>query len=37
VHSHLLAALPPGTFPGVDDTDVYTFLDRHAPEVASGA
>ncbi|WP_129666327.1 helix-turn-helix transcriptional regulator [Phytoactinopolyspora endophytica] len=31
IHSHLLAALPPGTFPGVDDTDVYTFLDRHAP------
>jgi predicted transcriptional regulator/DNA-binding XRE family transcriptional regulator len=31
VHSHLLAALPPGTFPGVDDTDVYTFLDRHPP------
>lgn len=31
VHSHLLAALPPGTFPGVDDTDVYQFLDRHAP------
>jgi XRE family transcriptional regulator, fatty acid utilization regulator len=30
-HSHLLAALPPGTFPGVDTTDVYTFLDRHAP------
>jgi XRE family transcriptional regulator, fatty acid utilization regulator len=30
VHSHLLAALPPGTFPGVDDTDVYEFLDRHA-------
>jgi predicted transcriptional regulator/DNA-binding XRE family transcriptional regulator len=29
-HSHLLAALPPGTFPGVDDTDVYEFLDRHA-------
>ncbi|HEX5995750.1 MAG TPA: ImmA/IrrE family metallo-endopeptidase, partial [Jiangellales bacterium] len=35
VHSHLLAALPPGTFPGVDDTDVYEFLDRHAP--ATGA
>lgn len=32
VHSHLLAALPSGTFPGVDDTDVYEFLDRHAPE-----
>ncbi|WP_203654448.1 helix-turn-helix transcriptional regulator [Actinocatenispora rupis] len=29
-HSHVLAALPPGTFPGVDETDVYTFLDRHA-------
>ena len=29
-HSHLLAALPPGTFPGVDDTEVYTFLDRRA-------
>lgn len=29
-HSHLLGALPPGTFPGVDDTDVYLFLDRHA-------
>ena len=31
-HSHLLAALPPGTFPGVDTTDVYSFLERHAPE-----
>lgn len=30
-HSHLLAALPPGTFPGVDDTEVYAFLDAHAP------
>ncbi len=29
-HSHVLAALPPGVFPGVDETDVYTFLDRHA-------
>jgi hypothetical protein len=28
----LLAALPPGTFPGVDTTDVYNFLDTHAPE-----
>lgn len=28
-HSHLLAAVPPGTFPGVDDTEVYEFLDRH--------
>ncbi|MDS1268902.1 helix-turn-helix domain-containing protein [Lipingzhangella sp. LS1_29] len=31
-HSHVLAALPPGTFPGVDDTDVYTFLERYAQE-----
>lgn len=30
-HSHLLAAMPPGVFPGVDDTEVYTFLERHAP------
>jgi len=26
-HSHLLAALPPGTFPGVDSTEVYEFLE----------
>ncbi len=30
-HSHLLAAMPPGVFPGVDDTEVYAFLERHAP------
>jgi len=29
VHSHLLAAMPPGVFPGVDETEVLTFLDRH--------
>ncbi|NLE98973.1 MAG: helix-turn-helix domain-containing protein [Propionibacterium sp.] len=28
-HAHLLAALPPGTFPGVDDTEVFQFLDSH--------
>ncbi len=28
VHSHLLAAMPPGVFPGVDDTEVLTFLER---------
>lgn len=27
----LLAALPTGTFPGVDQTEVYTFLEAHAP------
>lgn len=29
-HSHILSALPTGTFPGVDEADVYEFLDRHA-------
>jgi transcriptional regulator with XRE-family HTH domain/predicted transcriptional regulator len=34
-HTHLLAALPPGTFPGVDTTEVYAFLDRHTPSADS--
>jgi transcriptional regulator with XRE-family HTH domain len=29
VHAHVLAPLPAGTFPGVDDREVYEFLDRH--------
>ncbi len=29
-HSHILLALPAGSFPGVDEADVYEFLDRHA-------
>nr|WP_328842558.1 helix-turn-helix domain-containing protein [Nakamurella leprariae] len=29
-HSHLLAAMPPGVFPGVDQREVLQFLDRHA-------
>lgn len=29
-HAHLLAALPPGTFPGVDDAQVYTFLESRS-------
>ena len=28
-HSHVLSALPAGSFPGVDEADVYEFLDRH--------
>ena len=28
-HSHILSALPTGSFPGVDEADVFTFLDRH--------
>ncbi|MEC5200602.1 putative transcriptional regulator/DNA-binding XRE family transcriptional regulator [Arthrobacter sp. PL16] len=29
-HSHLLAAMPPGAFPGVDETEVYSFLAAHS-------
>ncbi len=29
-HSHVLAALPSDAFPGVDEADVYAFLDSHA-------
>jgi XRE family transcriptional regulator, fatty acid utilization regulator len=28
-HSHVLLALPAGGFPGVDEADVFEFLDRH--------
>jgi XRE family transcriptional regulator, fatty acid utilization regulator len=28
-HSHILSALPAGSFPGVDDADIYEFLDRY--------
>ena len=28
----LLATLPTGSFPGVDSTDVYEFLEAHAPQ-----
>ena len=31
-HAHLLAALPPGTFPGVDDAQVYQFLESRSDE-----
>jgi len=31
-HSHILSALPTGSFPGVDETDVYEFLDRHGTQ-----
>ena len=32
VHTHIFAPLPGGAFPGVDDNDVYDFLDRHAQQ-----
>ena len=31
MHQHVLAALPTGRFPGVDDAEVYRFLESHAP------
>ena len=31
-HSHLVAAMPPGTFPGVDETDVLTFVASRASD-----
>lgn len=30
MHAHVLAPLPSGTFPGVDDVELYRFLDEHA-------
>lgn len=30
LHTHILSPLPSGTFPGVDDNEVYDFLERHA-------
>lgn len=29
-HSSLLAAVPPGVFPGVDSTEVFEFLEKHS-------
>ena len=31
LHAHILEPLPIGIFPGVHDTEVYEFLERHAP------
>jgi predicted transcriptional regulator/transcriptional regulator with XRE-family HTH domain len=31
-HSHILSVLPSGAFPGVDDVEIFEFLDRHAGE-----
>lgn len=34
VHTQMFAPLPRGTFPGVDDSEVYAFLDRHSIEAS---
>ena len=31
MHAHVLSPLPTGTFPGVDDIEMYEFLSAHAP------
>lgn len=30
LHAHILSPLPSGTFPGVDDTELYDFLEAHS-------
>lgn len=35
-HSHLLAVMPPGVFPGVDDTEVLRFVAGHAAPSTDG-
>jgi hypothetical protein len=35
-HSHVLSVLPSGAFPGVDDVDIYEFLDRHSDLLRGG-
>jgi hypothetical protein len=32
LHAHVLSPLPSGTFPGVDDAEVYAFLEAHAEQ-----
>ncbi|PPF73340.1 helix-turn-helix domain-containing protein [Pseudoclavibacter sp. Z016] len=31
LHAQILASLPAGRFPGVDDSEIYAYLERHAP------
>jgi hypothetical protein len=30
LHAHILSPLPSGSFPGVDDSEVYAFLESHS-------
>jgi hypothetical protein len=36
MRQHVFGPLPTGAFPGVDQTDVYDFLTRHAPPTREG-
>ncbi|MFZ2964402.1 MAG: XRE family transcriptional regulator, partial [Rhodoglobus sp.] len=33
LHAHILSPLPAGTFPGVDDRELYEFLEVHSAPV----
>lgn len=35
--THMMAALPPGAFPGVDETEVYAFLESHRTNAGGGS
>ena len=35
MHAHVLSPLPTGSFPGVDDTEMFRFLSAHAPTESS--
>lgn len=32
LHAHILSPLPSGTFPGIDDRELYEFLDAHSEQ-----
>jgi hypothetical protein len=32
LHAHILSPLPSGTFPGVDDRELYEFLEAHSSQ-----
>ena len=37
VHAHIFSPLPQGTYPGIDDRELYDFLESHAPGGAGSA
>jgi transcriptional regulator with XRE-family HTH domain len=36
VHTHMFSPLPHGTYPGIDDRELYDFLDTHASDSDQG-
>ncbi|MDN4482936.1 helix-turn-helix transcriptional regulator [Demequina lignilytica] len=35
VHAHIFSPLPQGTYPGIDDRELYDFLESHSPGTAA--